>query len=154
MSSEEQRNQLMAALVQLAPMLRRPEPSGDTKLGLGRIMQRNGLEQRHAAALLTIALYGPLSVTELAERHRVSVKTASLIAIQLEEAKLVERREDPADRRRTIVSVAKGRERAVRDGLNKRAAHLERTLNRLTASQRDGLIEGLRVLSEEISRGS
>jgi DNA-binding MarR family transcriptional regulator len=93
-----------------------------------------------------------MSVTELARRHHVMVKTASLIAVELEQAGLVERRHDPADRRRTILTIAEGRERAVNEGLEKRAAHLRRTLDRLTPSQREGLITGLEVLAEEISR--
>lgn len=105
-------------------------------------------------ALLSLALYGPMTVTALAKRHHVMVKTASLIAVELETAGLIERREDPADRRRTIVAIAKGKERAVDNGLSRRAAPLQRTLARLSAAQRDGLITGLEVLTEEMSRAS
>jgi DNA-binding MarR family transcriptional regulator len=115
-------------------------------------MREHGMGARHATALLSIALYGPMTVTQLAERHRVMVKTASLIAVELEGAGLIERREDPADRRRTIVAIAKGKERAVEQGLNKRAAPLQRTLDRLTPAQRDALIAGLEALGEELSR--
>ena len=114
-------------------------------------MQEHGLGARHATALLSIALYGPMTVTQLAKRHHVMVKTASLIAVELEGAGLIERREDPADRRRTIIAIAKGKERAVNDGLNKRAAPLQRTLDRLSPSQREGLITGLEVLVKELS---
>lgn len=114
-------------------------------------MREHGLEQRHASALLNIALFGPMSVTQLAERHHVTLKTASLVAVELEEAGLVERHEDPADRRRTIIAIAKGKQRAVAEGLNRRAARLERALTRLTPSQREGLIIGLEVLAEEMA---
>jgi DNA-binding MarR family transcriptional regulator len=114
-------------------------------------MQEHGLGARHASALLTVGLYGPMSVTQLANRHNVTLKTASLIAVELERAGLIERREDPADRRRTIVAVAKGKQQAVDEGLSRRAAHLQRTLDRLTRSQRDGLIRGLEMLAEEMS---
>ena len=113
-------------------------------------MGKRALGTRHATALLSIALYGPMTVTELAKHHHVMVKTASLIAVELETAGLIGRREDPADRRRTIVAIAKGKERAVEDGLNRRAAPLQRTLARLSAAQRDGLIIGLEVLAEEM----
>jgi DNA-binding MarR family transcriptional regulator len=117
-------------------------------------MGERRLGTRHITALLSIGLDGPMTVTALAKRHDVSVKTASLIAVELETAGLIERREDPADRRRTIVAIAKGKERAVDDGLNRRAAPLQRTLSRLSAAQRDGLITGLEVLVEEMSRKS
>ena len=93
-----------------------------------------------------------MTVTQLATRHHVMVKTASLIAVELERAGLIERREDPADRRRTIVAIAKGKEQAVDAGLTKRAAPLQRALDRLTPAQRDGLIASLEVLGEELSR--
>lgn len=150
-SHDDERSRLMAALLEFAPLLRRPEPHGPSKLALGRIMQRHRLEQRHVNALLTIALHGPMTVTDLAARQRVTLKTSSLVAIQLEEAGLIERREDPADRRRTILTVAKSRERAIREGLDNRAAYLGRVLDRLTPAQRDGLITGLRVLAEELA---
>lgn len=116
-------------------------------------MREHGLEQRHMNALLTIALYGPMTVTQLARHHHVALKTASLIAVELEHAGMVERREDQADRRRTILSIAKSKQRAVEDGLGKRSAQLERTLARLTPAQREGLIIGLQVLAEESARG-
>lgn len=145
----------MAAILELSALMRRPEPRREpapSRLGLGRVMQRHGLEQRHASALLTVALYGPMTVTQLAKRHHVSVKTASLVTVELEPTGLIERREDPADRRRTIVAIAAGKERAVREGLEKRSAHLQRTLDRLTPAERQGLLTGLEVLLEEMSR--
>lgn len=149
---DDERKQLMAAVAEFAALLRRSEPPGESRLALGRIMREHGLEQRHVGALLTVALYGPLTISELAARHHVTLKTSSLVAVQLEAAGLVERREDPADRRRTIVQLAKARERAVREGLEHRSAHLGRALERLTPAQRDGLLTGLRVLSEEMAR--
>jgi len=114
-------------------------------------MQAYGPGARHTTALLTIALHGPMTITQLAKRHDVLVKTGSLMAVELEEAGLVERREDPTDRRRTIVTIAKGKQRAVEQGLNKRATHLQRALDRLTPAQREGLITGLEVLVEEMA---
>ena len=125
---------------------------GSSPLRLDRVMRAHGLGARHATALLSVALYGPMTVTQLATRHHAMVKTASLIAVELERAGLIERREDPADRRRTIVAIAKGKEQAVDAGLTKRAAPLQRALDRLTPAQRDGLIASLEVLGEELSR--
>jgi DNA-binding MarR family transcriptional regulator len=148
---DEQQKELLTTIAEFSALLRRPEPPGNSTLALGRTLQRHGLEQRHATALLTVALYGPMTVTALSQRHHVSLKTASLIAVQLHQAGLIERRDDPADRRRTILSVAKGKRRAVYEGLSRRAAHLERALARLTPSERKGLLKGLRALTEEMA---
>jgi DNA-binding MarR family transcriptional regulator len=152
---DDERKRLLAAILELSALIRRPEPrrqQQSSRLGLGQAMQEHDLEQRHASTLLTVALYGPMTITQLAKRHHVTLKTASLIAVELERAGLIERREDPADRRRTIVTVAKGKQRLVEKGLNNRAAQLQRTLDRLTPTQREGLITGLEVLAEETAR--
>ena len=160
---DEHCKRLLAAVLELS-LLQREQPRrqqpqrqeassrASSPLGLDRSMRAHGLGARHATALLSVALYGPMTVTQLAKRHHVMVKSASLIAVELEGAGLIERREDPADRRRTIIAIAKAKERAVDEGLNKRAAPLQRTLGRLTPAQRDGLIAGLEVLGEELSR--
>jgi DNA-binding MarR family transcriptional regulator len=149
---DDERKRLMAAILEFSALLRRPEPNESSRLALGRAMRKHGLEQRHASALLTIALYGPMTITQLAGRHHVTLKTASLIAVELEQGGLIQRREDPTDRRRTIVTIAKGKERAVNEGLNNRAAYLARALDRLTPQQREGLITGLETLTEEMAR--
>jgi DNA-binding MarR family transcriptional regulator len=92
-----------------------------------------------------------MTVTQLAQRQRVKLKAASLTAVELEQAGLLERSEDPDDRRRTIVAIPNSKARAVNQGLLKRASHLRRTLERLTPQQRDGLITGLNTLTEELA---
>jgi DNA-binding MarR family transcriptional regulator len=151
---DDERKRLLAAILELTSLMRRPEPRRDrspSRLGLGAVMREHGLGARHMSALLSVALHGPMTVTQLAQRHHVTLKTASLITVELEQAGLIDRREDPSDRRRTIVAIAKGKERAVNDGLSKRAADLQRTIDRLTPSQRDGLITGLEILAEEMA---
>jgi DNA-binding MarR family transcriptional regulator len=156
---DEDCKRLLAAILELSLLLRHEPKREETqrqqassRLGLDRAMQQRGLGARHATALLSVALYGPMTITQLAERHHVTVKTASLIAVELEDAGLIERREDPDDRRRTIVAIPIGKERVVDAGVNRRAAPLRRTLDRLSPPQRDGLITGLEVLAEEMSR--
>ena len=151
---DDERKRLLAAILELASLMRRPEPPREqppSRLGLGATMQEHRLGARHISALLSVALYGPMTVTQLAKRHHVTLKTASLITVELEQAGLIDRREDPTDRRRTIITIAKGKERAVNDGLSKRAADLQRTIDRLTPSQQDGLITGLEILAEEMA---
>lgn len=134
--------------------MRREEPHGNEGrrgLGLGRVIQDHGPSTRRVIALLSIALWGPLTVSQLAGRQRVLVKTASLVAVELEQAGLIERVEDPADRRRTIVSVAGSKEQLIGEALRKQAAPLRRPLDRLAPAQRDALIVGLESLVREMS---
>jgi DNA-binding MarR family transcriptional regulator len=147
---DDQIKELLAAMLDFTSAQRFREASERPEMGLGRTMQRHGLTSRHSSALLTIALYGPMTITQLAERQRIRLKAASLTAVELEQAGMVERREDPADRRRTIVAIPKNKQRAINQGLTSRAAHIQRTLDQLTPEQRDGLITGLKTLAEEM----
>lgn len=147
---DEDVKRLLAAILEFAPVIQRDEPPAkrtDRGLGLGRLMQSRGLGARHASALLTIALWGPMTVTDLARRHHVKVKTASLVAIQLEQVGLIDRHPDPNDRRRTVLRIAAGKQRLVEQGLRRRAAPLRLTLDRLSRAQAEGLIRGLEILA-------
>src|SRR5271154_1775850 len=64
---------------------------------------RGSLGPRHMPALLAVAAAGPLSVSELARRLGLGLSTTSAIVGQLSRAGLLDRAEDDADRRRTIV---------------------------------------------------
>lgn len=69
-------------------------------------LRENALAGRHLAVLVQLALLGPMSVSALAGRLGVRLPTASLLTGQLSAAGLVERHEDPADHRRTIVGLS------------------------------------------------
>ena len=149
---DEETKRLLSAILEFSATMRREEPqegARDSGLRLARRMREHGLGARHASALLSVALWGPMSVSDLARRHHVLVKTASLVAVQLAQAGLLERNHDPADRRRTILTVPRGKERVVREGLETRAARVRRVLERLTPAQRAGLVLGLEALARE-----
>jgi DNA-binding MarR family transcriptional regulator len=149
---DEDIKRLLAAILDLSSLQRRRESNErPSQLRIGRPVQNHALAARHTSALLTVALYGPMTVTELAERQRIKLKAASLTAVELEQAGMLERREDPGDRRRTILTLPKTKEHVIRQGLLARAAHLQRTLDRLSPAERRGLIKGLEVLTEEMA---
>jgi DNA-binding MarR family transcriptional regulator len=150
---DEDTKRLMAAILDFTSLQRQRETSETaSQLQIGGRMQKHALAARHSSALLTVALYGPMTVTQLAERQRVKLKAASLTAVELEKAGLLERREDPADRRRTILTIPRTKEHVISQGLLTRAEHLERALDHLTTSERRGLIKGLEALTEEMAR--
>lgn len=79
------------------------------KQALGNIPQAmlpaGRLGPRHVAALVTLSMVGPASVSELAGRLDMTLNHASQVVGELDQAGLIDRRSDPSDRRRTIVSV-------------------------------------------------
>ena len=106
---------------------------------------------RHVNVLHVIAAEGPMSVSALAARLEVALPTASLMVGELSRTGLIQRTEDPGDRRRTIVRVAPEVESPVRDFVERRLVPLRRALGRLTPEERRGLLLGLRALAEEWS---
>jgi len=128
---------------------RRPTPellelvSGDPPLG-----------RRHVAVLAQIGTEGERSVGEVARELGLSLPAASKLTRDLEEHALVERREDPADRRRTVVSLRPETARRVRAWLGRRNEPLEQALAALDAKERAAFMKGLRALADALMEES
>jgi DNA-binding MarR family transcriptional regulator len=119
---------------------------------IGDLLHSGELAPRHVGVFVVIALNGPMSVSELARREGFALSTASLLVTQLAEAGLVERREDPQDRRRTLVTVAPEHRRESEEVIESKLAPLRRGLARMGRERAAVLVEALGVLAEEISR--
>jgi DNA-binding MarR family transcriptional regulator len=108
-----------------------------------------GLRERHGRLLLTLAVAGPQTVGELARRLALAPATTSLLVGELDRAGFVERNEDEADRRRTIVSLPETVRGPAARLAQARLEPLRRTLEQLSPTARRHFIQGLRILSEE-----
>ena len=111
--------------------------------------ERGSLSKRHLPALLTVTFSGPLSVSELAARLGLGLSTTSTLVGELSRAGLLERSEDAADHRRTIVRLDGEHRDAITTWAREALAPLRRTLERLTPEGRDFFIDGWRILHEE-----
>lgn len=132
---------------------RRPSPE---LISLVRGEPRLG--RRHVALLAQVATSGPQTVGELADAVGLSLPAASKIATELESHRLVARREDPEDRRRTVVELAASTAAGVKEWLARRDHPLEQALASLAAEERAAFLKGLQALAdalmEESPRGS
>jgi DNA-binding MarR family transcriptional regulator len=116
---------------------------------LAQAFRDGSLGPRHMQPLFSLAMRGPASVGELAERLGLAPATASLLVNDLDRAGLVVRSEDRRDRRRTIVSVPDRQRRQLQRMARERLALVRRTLDRLQPEARDHFLLGLRFLAEE-----
>jgi DNA-binding MarR family transcriptional regulator len=92
-----------------------------------------------------------MSVSTLADQLAVSLATASQIVTDLESRELVERVEDPTDRRRTLIGVCE-RHRDLTDALlETRLRPVQRALDRMKPAEQRAMIRGLQILDEEFS---
>ncbi|MEU1404362.1 MarR family winged helix-turn-helix transcriptional regulator [Streptomyces sp. NPDC005728] len=96
------------------------------------------LAPRHLSLLSHLVFDGPAPVNELAARLEVAPTTVSLMVADLSRQGVVERKPDPADRRRTIVSLSDDPEtrEAINGWLARGASSWEAALDPLTPQER------------------
>jgi DNA-binding MarR family transcriptional regulator len=109
---------------------------------------------RHLAALMQIVADEGMSISTLAARLGVSLATASQVVTDLEAGALVERGEDPTDRRRTLVRVADTHRSFAAALLDTRLRPIQRALDRMRPAEQRALIRGLMVMAEELDTSS
>ena len=139
---------VLSSLGQLMQWVRRTPLPIDEKFATS--MHGARPKPRHIAALLQIAGNERMSVSELADRLSISLATASQLVSDLADLGLVERVEDPADRRRTLIEVSTRHRPLIDKVLNLRLRPLDDALGRLTPDERSGLCRGLQRLASEI----
>jgi DNA-binding MarR family transcriptional regulator len=128
---------------------RRPTPellelvSGEPPLG-----------RRHVGVLAQIGTEGERTVSELARELGLSLPATSKLTRDLEDHGLVERREDPEDRRRTVVALSPATSRRVRGWLNRRSKPLEQALAALDTNERTAFLKGLGALADALMEES
>ena len=108
---------------------------------------RGQLAAASRAVLEHLALAGPLTVGEAAAHLNRAQSVVSEIVSHLEHQGLLEREDDPADRRRTLIWLTPhGHDVLRREREVLGVDHLALALARLPPSQADALIVGLRAL--------
>lgn len=94
------------------------------------------LAPRHLSLFSYLLFDGPLSVNDLAARLEVAPTTVSLMIGDLGRQGVLDRTPDPADRRRTIVSIAPAHRPAIHTWLARGATAWRRALEPLTPAER------------------
>jgi DNA-binding MarR family transcriptional regulator len=115
-----------------------------------RLRQQAGadLGPSQMAALATVERHGPLTPSELAEIERVQRPTATRIVGRLEEAGLVERLADPADRRSfTVSATAEGRA-LIKKLRTRKNAYLARRLRGVSEEDLETLERAAEILED------
>jgi DNA-binding MarR family transcriptional regulator len=107
------------------------------------------LSPRHIAALEQIR-NGPVTVGELASRLGLTLPTVSGVLADLDRAGLVERRPDPADRRRTIVQIIPAQATLIGQWLDGAAKPLARVLDKLTPAEQEAFLKAMDLLETEL----
>jgi DNA-binding MarR family transcriptional regulator len=107
------------------------------------LRQAGALGQRHVGMLITVAMGGPLSVSELAQRTAMTMAHASLVVGELARAGLVRRDHDPRDRHRIMASLSEAARPAVAEMRGRFAEPVVKFLGELDEEQADQFISNL-----------
>lgn len=122
----------------------------DMPVELQETFSGHGLTARHGAVLAQLVAQQSISVSDLARRLGLSLSTASELVGDLSRAGVVERKEDPANRRRTLVSLAEQHRPPFEAFVAARAAPLLRVLESLSPRDREGFSAGLTAWACEV----
>ncbi|MEV6967258.1 MarR family transcriptional regulator [Hamadaea sp. NPDC051192] len=113
-------------------------------------LQTLALAPRHLSLLSYLLFDGPLTVGELARRLEIAPTTVSLMIAELSKREVVERTDDPADRRRTIVSITEHRRPSIDAWLSQGARAWRKALEPLTPAQRKLFVDTLATYEREV----
>ena len=113
-----------------------------------RMRQEAGdeLSPSMTAALATIERHGPLAPSRLAELERIKRPTVTRVLQRLEEEGLVERSEDPTDRRSAVVCVTKEGAALLKKLRSRKNAYLAKRLRDLPDEDIQALERAAEVL--------
>lgn len=109
------------------------------------------LAPRHITLLTNLRCDGPLTINTLAGRLKIAPTTVSLMVAELSRQGVLDREEDPVDRRRTIVSIAEKHRDAVGRWLSAAADAWRKALAPLTDEQRDLFVATLRRYEQTVA---
>jgi DNA-binding MarR family transcriptional regulator len=104
------------------------------------------LSPSQGAALATIDRHGPLTPSELAVRERIQRPTATRVIARLEEMGLVDRTQDPIDRRSFVVALTPAGRALLARVRTRKNAYLARRLRDLDADERATLDRAAAIL--------
>ena len=110
------------------------------------------LAPRHLSLFSYLLFDGPMTVNDLAQRLEITPATASLMIGDLTDKGILERREDEADRRRRIVSIADQKRPAIEAWLARGAHAWRAVLAPLTAAQRQLFVDTLHAYEQAATR--
>ncbi|MGW4242679.1 MarR family winged helix-turn-helix transcriptional regulator [Nocardia sp. NPDC004722] len=138
----------MAVVPLISAYLRRAK--GDMSPEMRQVFEAAGLGARHGAVLAYVWSSGPVSVGDAARQLGLSLTNTSQLSGELTRAGWLRRDSDPADHRRTLLSVPPERHAEFGAFIDRRSEVLLRAMARLTPTQREGFVAGLSAWAEEI----
>ena len=134
-----------------------PDLAGRLRLAIARTARRlrqeagTELSPSLTAALATIDRHGPMTPSEVAVRERIQRPTVTRLLARLEDAGLVLRTPDPADRRSSLLSSTAAGHELMEELRTRKTAYLARRLERLDPEERATLERAAAILEKVLA---
>ncbi len=104
------------------------------------------------AVLAALKVHGPHTLSELADRERVTAPSMNRTVGALEEAGYLSRTPDDDDRRKVILDLTDAGRAVVKETVRRRDAWLEEALGELTAAERKALARASEIMRKLADR--
>jgi DNA-binding MarR family transcriptional regulator len=148
-------------MTSLAPVAARTDTQNAARLRLvvtrlARTLRQHaaaGLTPSQLSALATVEEYGPIRLSDLAQRESVGAPVATRVVASLQELGYVDRVDDATDRRACLIALADPGRRVLAELWSERTAGLNSRIERLTAADAALLDAALPVLEALVRDG-
>jgi DNA-binding MarR family transcriptional regulator len=118
--------------------------------GWARYVKTSGLSMPQFSILMHLHYKGQCGISDISERMDVTSAAGSQLVERLFQAGLVERAEDPHDRRAKHITLSPKGQALLSEGMEQRFGWVEPVVASLTPEQREKAGEGLLALTEAI----
>ncbi len=112
----------------------------------GRFVKTTGLSMPQFSILMQLHYKGSCGMSEISERFDVTAAAASQLVEKLVQSELIERTEDPSDRRARQLSLSKKGAQLVERGIEERHRWMEDIAANITAEESSVVVEALEIL--------
>ncbi len=145
-----------AALYGYLGMLTNASLADRLRVSIGRLARRlrqqslGGLTPSQASVISTLDVHGPMTMGRLAEHEGIAKPSATGIVGRLVDKGLVEKRDDPSDRRSSIVAMTSEGSQLLEQRRRERTAYLSRRIEGLDGEDHAVLERAVELLEEMI----
>jgi DNA-binding MarR family transcriptional regulator len=143
-------DETLMLLPTLMRLVERPSPVEMGKIAHRGIPEDAQVSPGHIQVLIALT-GGPRSVGQLAEELEVSPPAATQLVDKLAEHGMVDRHNDPADRRVVLVDYVDGMHEVARRIIDDRRHHLQDAMSKMTDKEALAFVKGLKLLAESFS---
>ncbi|MCE9645405.1 MAG: MarR family transcriptional regulator [Chloroflexi bacterium] len=114
--------------------------------GWSRFVKTTGLSMQQFSVLMQLHYKGPCGMSELNERGHISAAAASQLVEKLVQSDLIEREEDPNDRRAKQLSLSRKGAQLVEQGIEERHRWMDDLALNISPEEGALVVEALEIL--------